>query len=144
MTPTVRDVLQGCVVALGRPAAPEAGPEYAAGRIGMVGTLTMLAAQLADRAAADALAENAAIRAAFRDARAHDGALGGRLLAAADEADSDRTVSALDATNARLRRLLTELHEQVEAANDAAADAKILALYVRMAAIRRMTLGGVA
>ena len=87
---------------------------------------------------------NAAIRAAFRDARAHDGALGGRLLAAADEADSDRTVSALDATNARLRRLLTELHEQVEAANDAAADAKILALYVRMAAIRRMTLGGVA
>ena len=142
MTPTVRDVLQGCVVALGRPAPPEAGPEYAAGRVGMVGTLTMLAAQLADRAAADALAENAAIRALFRDARAYDGALGGRLAAAAGEADSDQTVPALDATNARLRRLLSELHERVEAANDRTTDAKILALYVRMAAIRRMTLGG--
>lgn len=142
MTPTVRDVLQGCVVALGRPAPPEAGPEYAAGRIGMVGTLTMLAAQLADRAAADALTENTAIRALLREAQAHDGALGGRLLAAADEADSDWSVPALDAANARLRRLLTELHQAVEAANDAATDAKILALYIRMAAIRRMTLGG--
>lgn len=142
MTPTVRDVLQGCVVALGRLTPPEAGPEYAAGRIGMVGTLTMLAAQLADRAAADALAENAAIRALFAEAPAYDDALGGRLSAAAGETDSDRTVPALDAANARLRRLLAELHEQVEAANDATADAKILALYIRMAAIRRMTLGG--
>ena len=142
MTPTVRDVLQGAVVALARPTPPEAGPEYAAGRIGMVGTLTMLAAQLADRAAADALAENAAIRALFREAPTHDEALGRRLLAAAGETDSDQSVPALDATNARLRRLLTELHERVEAANDATTDAKILALYVRMAAMRRMTLGG--
>ena len=51
MTPTVRDVLQGCVVALSRPTPPEAGPDYAASRIGMVGTLTMLAAHLARLAA---------------------------------------------------------------------------------------------
>jgi len=142
VTPTVRDVLMGCVTALARPAAPEAGPDYAASRIGMVSTLTMLAAQQADRAAADALTENAAIRAVFAEAQAYNGTLGGRVAAAAAETDADKTVPALDAANAGLRRLLAELHEAVEAAGDAATDAKILALYVRMAAIRRMTLGG--
>jgi len=142
MTPTVRDVLQGCVVALSRPASPEAGPEYAAGRIGMVGTLTMLAAQLADRAAADALSENAAIRTLFAEAGHHDPALGGQLSAAVAEADSDQRVPSLDAANAALRRLLIRLHEQVEAEGDAVTDAKILALYRRMAEIRRMALGG--
>lgn len=142
MTPTVRDVLQGCVVALGRPTPPEAGPEYAAGRIGMVGTLTMLAAQQAERAAADAIAENTAIRAVFRESKAYDAALDGRLSAAADEVDADLRAPALDAANATLRRLLTELHVRVEASNDHATDAKILALFVRMAAIRRMALGG--
>ncbi len=44
------------------------------------------------------------------------------------------TVPALDAANARLRRLLIALHERVEAAGDAAMNRKILALYVRMAA----------
>ena len=37
-----------------------------------------------------------------------------------------------------LRGLLIELHQAVEAAGDAPTDAKILALYVRMAAGRRM------
>lgn len=141
MTPTVRDVLQGCVVALGGPTPPEAGPDYAAGRIGMVGTLTMLAAQQAERAAADAIAENAAIRGVFREAAAY-AALDGRLSAAAVEVDTDLRTPSLDAANATLRRLLTELHTKVEAAKDAETDGKILALYVRMAAIRRMGLGG--
>jgi hypothetical protein len=139
MTPTVRDVLQGCVVALSRPVPPEAGPDYAASRVGIVSMLTMMAAQEAEQCAGAAIKENADIRAVFADAAsAYDAALAGRLSAAAREVDMDLGVPALDAANARLRGLLIELHEKVEAAVDAATDAKILALYVRMAAGRRM------
>ena len=139
MTPTVRDVLQGCVAALSRPVAPEAGPDYAASRVGIVSMLTMMAAAEAERCAGAAIKENADIRAVFADVSAnYDAALAGRLSAAAREVDEDLDVPALDAVNARLRDLLIELHQAVEAAGDAATDANILALYVRMAAGRRM------
>ena len=141
MTPNVRDVLTGVAVALARPLSPDVGPDYAAGRFGMVSTLTMLAAQEAEKAAGAAIAENADIRAAFADASAYDAALGGRLAKAAAETDSDLSTPALDAANAALRRLLIELHEAVEAADDAATDRQITALYVRMAAGRRLDMG---
>jgi hypothetical protein len=140
MTPNVRDVLQGVVVALSTPPSPEVGMAYLASRTGMVGTLAMLAAGEADRAAGDAIAENAAIRALFAEAGAYD--QDGALAAAAKETDADLSVPALDAANARLRRLLIGLHERVEAADDVAMNRKIVALYVAMAQIRRMTLGG--
>jgi hypothetical protein len=140
VTPNVRDVLQGVAVALATPPSPDVGVAYTAGRMGMVGTLAMLAAAEADRAARDAIAENAAIRALFAEAGPYDA--DGALVAAAGEADADLSVPALDAANARLRRLLVALHEQVEAAGDAAMNRRIVALYVRMAQIRRMALGG--
>jgi hypothetical protein len=140
MTPNVRDVLQGVTVALATPPSPDAGMAYTMGRVGMVGTLAMLAAAEADRAADDAMAENASIRALFAEAGAYDS--GGELASSARETDVDRHVPALDAANARLRRLLIALHERVEAAGDAAMNRKIVALYVRMAQIRRMSLGG--
>ena len=140
MTPNVRDVLQGVMVALATPPSPDVGMAYTAGRMGMVGTLAMLAAGEADRAASDAVAENTAIRALFAEAGAFDE--GGALAAAANEADTDFSVPALDAGNARLRRMLIALHERVEAAGDAAMNRKIVALYVQMAQIRRMALGG--
>jgi hypothetical protein len=140
MRPNVRDVLQGVTLALASPPSPDAGMAYTMGRMGMVGTLTMLAAAEADRAAADAMAENAAMRALFAEAGAYD--TGGQLAVAAKEADADPHVPALDAANARLRRQLIALHEKVEAANDAAMNRKIVALYARMAQIRRMALGG--
>jgi hypothetical protein len=143
MTPNVRDVLSGVAVALARPLSPDVGPEYAAGRFGIVSTLAMLAAQEAEKTAGAAIGENADIRALFADdASAYDAALGGRLAKAAAQTDADLSVPALDAANAALRRLLIELHETVENAGDAATDAKIVALYVRMAAGRRLTLGG--
>jgi hypothetical protein len=138
MTPNVRDVLQGVAVALATPASPEVGLAYTASRMGMVSTLAMLAAGEADRAARDAATENAAIRALFAEASAYDAA----LAAAAAETDADLSVPVLDAANARLRRQLIGLHEKVEAANDAALNRRIVALYVRMAQIRRMALGG--
>lgn len=140
MTPNVRDVLQGVVVALSTPPQPEVGMAYTASRVGMVGTLVMLAAGEADRAAHDAVAENVEIRALFARARAYD--TDGALAAAARESDPDLSVPALDAANARLRRLLIALHERVEAADDAGLNRQIVALYVRMAQIRRMALGG--
>ena len=143
MTPSVRDVLTGVAVALARPLSPDVGPEYAAGRFGMISTLAMLAAQQAEQAAGAAIAENADMRALFADASgAYDAELGGRLAKAAAEADADLSTPALDAANATLRRLLIDLHQAVEAADDAASDAKIIALYVRMAACRRLELGG--
>ena len=140
MTPNVRDVLQGVVAALQTPPSPDVGMAYTMGRMGMVGTLAMLAAGEADRAARDAIAENAAIRALFGEAGAYDA--DGALAAAAKELDDDLTVPALDAANARLRRQLIGLHEQVEAAGDAAMNRQIVALYGKMAQIRRMALGG--
>jgi hypothetical protein len=142
MTPNVRDVLSGVAVALARPPSPDVGPEYIAGRFGIISTLTMLAAQEAERAAGAAIRENADLRALFAEATGYDASLAGRLSKAAADADADLSLPALDAANAALRRLLIELHEQVEAAGDASADAKIVALYGRMAAGRRLTLGG--
>ena len=140
MTPNVRDVLQGVAVALASPPTPEVGMIYAASRMGMVSTLTMLAAAEADRAAHDATAENADMRALFAEAGAYDD--DGALAAVARETDTDLSVPALDAANARLRRQLIALHERVEAAGDAAMNRQIVALYVRMAQIRRMAIGG--
>jgi len=143
MTPSVRDVLQGCAIALGRPMPPEAGPDYAASRMGMVSMLTMLAAGEAEQCAGAAIRENAAIRAVLDGAAVkYDARLAGRLAAAAAGEDTDLSVPALDGANARLRGLLIELHEAVEAANDAATDAQILALYGRMAQLRRLALPG--
>src|SRR6202035_46814 len=123
MTPNVRDVLQGVAVALATPPSPEVGMAYTASRMGMVSTLAMLAAGEADRAARDAVAENAAMRALFAEAGAYDA--DGALAAAAAETDGDLSVPALDAANARLRRLLIGLHEKVEAANDAGLNRQI-------------------
>jgi hypothetical protein len=143
MTPTVREVLQGCTLAIMTPPSPDAGPEYAASRFGMVAMMLGLAASEAERAAAAAAEENADMRATFAGlAAAYDGALGGRLAAAARETDASLDTPVLDAANARLRRLLIELHERVEDAGDAAGNRAIVALYGRMAAARRLSLPG--
>ena len=140
MTPNVRDVLQGVTVALATPPSADHGMAYTMSRIGMVTMMATLAAAESDRAARDAIAENAAIRALFAGAGAHDA--GGALAAAAKETDTDLSVPALDAANARLRRQLIDLHEKVEAAGDAEMNRQIVSLYGKMAQIRRMALGG--
>jgi len=142
MTPSVTEVMRGCAMALTQPPSPDAGPEFFASRVGMISMLANLAAQEVEHAAAAALAENADIRALFASASAYDAALGGRLGTAAQETDTDFSLTALDAANARLRRLLIELHERVEGDGDVALDRAILALYVRMAEGRRLQLGG--
>jgi hypothetical protein len=142
MTPSVREVLQGCTIAIMTPPSADAGPEYAASRAGMVSMMLGLATLEAEHAAGAAIAENADIRGLFATCGAYDDALGGRLSAAAGEAEIDLGTPSLDAANANLRRLLIELHEAVEAADDADMNRAIVALYGRMAQGRRMALGG--
>jgi len=142
MTPSVVEVMRGCAAALAQPPSPDAGPEFFASRIGMISMLANLAAQEAEHAASAAAAENADIRALFAQASAYDAVLGGRLAAASRETDSDLSLTALDAVNASLRRLLIDLHERVEDAGDGPLDRAILALYVRMAQGRRLQMGG--
>jgi hypothetical protein len=122
MTPTAPELLMGCVTALSTPPEAEDGMVYAMGKIGVVAILNVFCAQEGETGAAVRAWENAAIRSM----------LGG----AADVADGDLSLAALDAANAELRRRLIRLHEGAEAAGDHATDHKILALYRQMAARR--------
>jgi hypothetical protein len=141
MTPALPDVLMGQFIAISAPLPPEAAGDYLAGRMAMIGMLTVLAAQEAERGPAARVWENGALRALFaRTADRYDEALGGALGRAAGGVDADLTWSGLDADNAALRRLLIALHQAAEARGDTALDREILALYVAMAAHRRLDL----
>jgi hypothetical protein len=141
MTPALPDILMGQFIALNAPLPPEASGDYLAGRTGMIAMLSVLAAQEAERGSAARVWENAALRALIgRAAGAYDEAFGGAMAKAAGGADVDLAWSALDAANATLRRVLIALHEEAEARGDTALDREILALYVAMAAHRRLDL----
>jgi hypothetical protein len=141
VTPSLPDILMGYAVALVTPLPPEASGDYAAGRMGILGMLAVLAAQEAERGIAARLWENAALRALFsKVAGAYDDELAGRLSAAAAGEDGDFSWTALDLANAALRRLLIALHEAVEARRDSGRDREILTLYRRMAHERRLEL----
>ena len=142
MTPTLPEILRGEAIALSTPLPPEAGGDYAAGRMGMISTLAVLAAQEADRGPAARIWENGVIRAMLGQAAgAYDAGLNGALAKAAVQTDTDFTWTGLDTANAALRRLLIALHEAVEAAGDQATDRAIIDLYGRMAHERRLDLG---
>jgi hypothetical protein len=113
------------------PLPPEAGGDYLAGRVGLLAMLAGLAAQEAERGLAARVWENGAIRALLAEA-------GGPPV----EADEGLTWSALDAANARLRRVLIAVHEGAEERGDRTLQAEILELYQQMAAARRLVLGG--
>jgi len=139
MTPSLPDILIGQCAALAAPLPPEAGGDYAAGRLGILIMLAALAAQEAERGVAARVWENQALRVLFAEAApAYDGELGGRLGPAAAGADDDLSWSALDRANAHLRRLLIALHEVAEDRRDHALDVEILTLYQRMAHERRL------
>ncbi|MGA2952860.1 MAG: hypothetical protein ABSD80_11575 [Caulobacteraceae bacterium] len=131
MTPRLPDILVGQAIGLTTPLPPEAGPDYLAGRAGILAMLASLAAQEAERGVAARVWENGAIAALLAKAGA-EGA----------DAAADLSLTALDAANADLRRQLITLHEGAEAHGDKPLQAEVLALYVEMAAARRLQLGG--
>jgi hypothetical protein len=131
MTPALPDILVGQAVALMTPLPPEAGPEYMAGRMGLIAMLAGLAAQEAEKGLAARAWENDAIRALLARAGAP---------APASGSDEDLGWSALDSANAGLRRRLIAVHEAAEARGDAQLQGEILELYRGMAAARRLEL----
>jgi hypothetical protein len=133
MTPTVSELLLGNFVCLTQPIPPEAMGDFMAARMGVVGMISMLSAQEAEKGVAARVWENGAIRKVLADAA---GAYG----AAPEHPDGELTFEALDAVNADLRRALITLHQKVEAAGDRARDREILDLYVQMAQARRLDL----
>ena len=62
------------------------------------------------------------------------------MSAASDIGNGDFSLEALDAANAKLRRLLIELHEAAELARDVALDRTILTLYREIARRRELHL----
>jgi hypothetical protein len=138
MTPTIAELLRGCTVALNTPPPPESAGDFMASRVGLVSMILGLCAQEAERHVAATLAENADIRALFAKA----GGYGPAYADAAHQTDANLAITPLDAVNAELRRKLIALHKAVETAKDKALDRAILELYVRMAAGRRLVMGG--
>jgi hypothetical protein len=113
--PTVDQVLATLAGRLFTEIAPRIPDDYVKSNAEMTGMLMVVAAEAFDRAAEVRVDENAAIRGIFRDAaRVVPGQLRERLAAAAVETDPGLRVSVLDAANARLRKLLIELHALVE------------------------------
>ncbi|MEO7027313.1 MAG: hypothetical protein ABI056_07140 [Caulobacteraceae bacterium] len=125
MSPSLPDILDGQAIALSTPQPPEAGDDYIAGRLGILGMLAMLAAQEAERGVAAAHWENDAIR---------------EIAGEPSSADANLGLTALTAENARLRRRLIAVHEAAEARGDRDLDRRILRLYREMARRRRLDL----
>ena len=143
MTPTLPDILIGCLLTLNAPLPPEAAGDYMAARMGLLAMLTALAAQEAERGPAARVWENQAIGDLFSKLSDDDRAQFGDALAAAAQAgDGDFTWSGLDRTNAALRSALIDLHEEAERRGDGDLERAILKLYQAMAEARRLDLPG--
>jgi hypothetical protein len=137
VTPALPDILSSLALTLATPLPPESSGDYAAGRVGILAMLSVLAAMEAERGPAARVWENEALRALFVRAGA---AYGDIMAGAMDDTDGDRSWSALDGANASLRRRLIALHEAAEDRGDAALDGEILDLYQAMAQARRLEL----
>ena len=137
MTPTVPELLLGNFICLTEAPPPESSGDFLQARIDVTGMISMLCAQEAERGIAARVWENGAIRDLLRAAAR---TYGERFAEAATGVDSDVSLTALDASNAALRRALIDLHIAVETARDAGLDTAIRALYVKMADARRLDL----
>ena len=137
MTPTASDLLTGCIKTLSAQVAPEDAGLFLTARMRTVALLNRLVALDCAQGASLRVAENAAIRALITQAGAGHAALAREAAAAGD---GDYAIATLDAANAKLRRLLIDLHEKAERAGDGDLDRKILKFYREMAERRELVL----
>jgi hypothetical protein len=142
MKPEVDQILNLSAMQMLGTLAPQLPPGYATGSASLIAFMMMLSAQEYDRAADIRAAENADMRALFAELapRVGDAALAGKLRAAASGKDESLRISALDAANAELRRLLIVLHAVV--ADDAAADRQVWGVLKALAERRLLKLPG--
>jgi hypothetical protein len=137
MTPTATDLLNGCIQTLAAPPRPEDAGVFLTARMRTVALINRLVAMECATGSAVRVSENAAIRSLLAEAGSRYPAL---ARAAAATSDGDYSIAALDAANAQLRRLLIELHEGAELADDRELDRKILKLYREIAGRRELRL----
>jgi len=116
MKPDPSHVLERVMQSLLTEIAPAVQPAYRQASVTMQAMLLASIREEMDRAAARRVEENRALRALFAEAApsVRDPGLRVRLASAASEEDASLRVPDLDAANLALRRLLIELHAEVE------------------------------
>jgi hypothetical protein len=116
MKPEADQVLNTSAFQLLMHVAPLLPSGYPQGTASLIAMLSMMAAQEYERGADIRAAENSDMRRLFAELAPHVGesSLKARLLSAAETKDTSLAISALDAANYELRRLLIELQAHVE------------------------------
>lgn len=115
MRPEAGDLLMGGFGTLLMEIAPNLNATYATGSATLVGLLMYCASIEYERGADVRKRENDTFRAIFRAAAPHlDGDLAARVGEAGSGADESLAISALNAANDALRRVLIDLHAHVE------------------------------
>ena len=116
MKPEADQVLNTSAFQLLMNVAPLLPSGYPQGTASLIAMLSMMAAQEYERGADIRAAENNDMRRLFADVAAvtADESLEARLREAAETKDASLAISALDAANYELRRVLTELQTHVE------------------------------
>jgi hypothetical protein len=137
MTPTVTDLLNGCILTLATPPRPEDAGLFAGARIRLAAMMNRLVALECADGAAVRVWENTALRALIAAAGPGHGVPASALE---ETADGDYSLAALDAANAKLRRVLIRLHEAAELSGDNELDRRILKLYREIARRRELHL----
>jgi hypothetical protein len=137
MTPTVPELLNGCMLTLMTPPRTEDAGLFSAARLRLIALVNKLVALESADGSAVRVWENAALRALIAEAGPRHDVLPGD---ATETADGDYSLLVLDAANARLRRLVIRLHEAAEQAGDTKLDRRILKLYCEMARRRELHL----
>lgn len=129
MKPTPELVLNQSFAKIAMEMGPALPAGYGQGSATLTGVLLLMVGQEFNRAAAIRLRENQDMRALFGEQAAKQaGALGAALKVAAGQGDPDISVSALEASNASLKKTLIELQTAAEMAGDLALERRILGL----------------
>lgn len=142
MTPEANDILEKSASQLMGQLAPQLAASYAQGSAALLALLMKFAAREYERGADIRAAENADMRALFAELApsVRDVSLKARLKAAADKRDLSLAISALNAANNDLRRLLIELQVHVEGIGAHAAEKRIWGSLKAMASRRAVSL----
>jgi hypothetical protein len=116
MRPGVEEVCRAFAVELIERVAPVIGSAYHQGTALMIATMLLMVGDEWDRGASRRVEENTRLRELFRAAISwvNDPSLKGRLLELVQTTDGDLRISALEASNSRLRGALIDLQAHVE------------------------------
>lgn len=146
MNPEADKILSTSSMRLATVVAPALSDGYAQASLGLTNLLLSLVGKEYERGADIRASENSDIREAFAELTplVADNALKAKLASAAREKDASLRISALNAANYELRRLLTQLQEHLEEQDGAKARAgekRIWQLLKTIAARRLVSLG---